>query len=216
MRRQRDRPRGAAGAGLERLRARVAHEAARIMHEQGVRDWGLAKRKAAERLGADGRALPRNEEIEAALGAYRRLFDADHGARLRRLREAAVEAMRMLSAFEPRLVGSVLSGVAGAHSDVNLHLFSDTPEAVASFLDERRIPYETCERRLRPAAGLEPRGYPAFRYVAGEVTVELTVFPFDGLRQPPCSPVDGRPMRRAGLAAVEALLSEPPGAEPWR
>ncbi len=202
------------GRGADRLRERIAHEAARIMHEQGIRDYGLAKRKAAERLGVpDGCGLPRNAEIEAALAAYRRLFDGEHAARLRRLRRTALEAMRLLSAFEPRLVGSVLSGTAGAHSDINLHLFADTPEAVALFLAARHIPYEECERRLRPSAGHDPRGYPAFRFVTGEFTVELTVFPVDGLRQAPCSPVDGRPMRRAALAAVEALLAQPDGAE---
>ena len=208
-RRRRDGRQPLSGPEGERLRLLVAEEAARIMHEQGVRDYGLAKRKAAARLGLPpgGRGLPRNREIEAALAAYRRLFDEDHEARLRRLRRVAAETMRLLAEFEPRLVGSVLSGTAGEHSDVNLHLFADAPERVALFLAERHIPYEEGERRLRPAAGRDPCSYPAFRFVAGEVAVELTVFPFDGLRQAPCSPVDGRPMRRAGLAAVEALLT---------
>ncbi len=212
-RRRRDGRQPFSGPEGERLRLLVAEEAARIMHEQGVRDYGLAKRKAAARLGLPpgGRGLPRNREVEAALAAYRRLFDEDHEARLRRLRRVAAETMRLLAEFEPRLVGSVLSGTAGEHSDVNLHLFADAPERVALFLAERRIPYEEAERRLRPAAGRDPHPYPAFRFVAGDVAVELTVFPFDGLRQAPCSPLDGRPMRRAGLAAVEALLAEPEG-----
>ena len=49
----------------EQLRAALAQEAARIMSEQGIDDYGLAKRKAAERFGAtDIAVLPKNTEIE--------------------------------------------------------------------------------------------------------------------------------------------------------
>jgi hypothetical protein len=39
--------------------------------------------------------------------------------------------------------------------------------------------------------------------------IEATVFPPEGIRQAPVSPVDGRPMRRASALEVEALLQEP-------
>ena len=102
----------------ELLRQAVAEEAARIMREQGVDDFLLAKRKAAERLGVmDASILPRNTEIEAAMVAHQRLFGADrHEAELAVLRRAALEAMRLMSDFEPRLVGPVLTGTASAHS----------------------------------------------------------------------------------------------------
>jgi hypothetical protein len=35
------------------------------------------------------------------------------------------------------------------------------------------------------------------------------VFPLDGIRQAPVSPVDGRPMRRADVTELELLLKEP-------
>ena len=90
------------------LRQAVAEEAARIMREQGVDDFLLAKRKAAERLGVtDASILPRNTEIEAARVAHQRLFAADrHEADLATLRRTALEAMRLMADFEPRLVGA--------------------------------------------------------------------------------------------------------------
>ena len=96
------------------LRQAVAEEAARIMREQGVDDFLLAKRKAAERLGVtDASILPRNTEIEAALVAHQRLFAADrHEADLAAMRRSALEAMRLMSDFQPRLVGPVLTGTA--------------------------------------------------------------------------------------------------------
>ena len=185
----------------------MAEEAARIMREQGVDDFLLAKRKAAERLGVtDASILPRNTEIEAARIAHQRLFAADrHEADLAGLRRAALEAMRLMSDFQPRLVGPVLSGTASGHSEINLHLFCESPETVSIRLEERGVPHEVVERRLRYERDRVVI-YPAVRFVAGRQTVDAVVFPVDGIRQSPASPVDGRPMRRANAAEVEALL----------
>jgi hypothetical protein len=189
------------------LRQAVADEAARIMREQGVDDFLLAKRKAADRLGVtDASILPRNKEIEAALMAHQRLFAADrHEADLAVMRRSALEAMRLMSDFQPRLVGPVLTGTASAHSEINLHLFTESPEAVSIRLEERGVPHEVLERRLRYERDRTVT-YPALRFVAGRQTVDAVVFPLDGIRQAPCSPVDGKPMRRASTAEVEALL----------
>lgn len=193
----------------EQLRRALAQEAARIMSEQGIDDYGLAKRKAAQRLGAtDIAALPKNTEIEAALAAHQRLFEADtHSSVLEAARRTALQAMRLLQQFQPRLVGPVLSGTASAHSEVNLHLFADAAEAVALHLMENNIPHEIAQRRLR----YEPDrlvAYPVMRFVAGNREIDAVVFPVDGIRQSPASPVDGRPMRRADKAEVEALLTD--------
>ena len=189
------------------LRQAVAEEAARIMREQGVDDFLLAKRKAADRLGVtDASILPRNTEIEAALVAHQRLFAADrHEADLASMRRSALEAMRLMSDFQPRLVGPVLTGTASAHSEINLHLFTESPEAVSIRLEERGVPHEVLERRLRYERDRVVT-YPALRFVAGRQTVDAVVFPLDGIRQAPSSPVDGKPMRRASAAEVEALL----------
>lgn len=189
------------------LRQAVADEAARIMNEQGVDDFLLAKRKAAERLGVtDASILPRNTEIEAAMMAHHRLFAHDrHAADLTDLRRAALAAMRLMADFQPRLVGPVLNGSASAHSEINLHLFSETPEAVSLRLDERGVPHEVLERRVRFERD-RAVSYPALRFVAGRQTVDAVVFPLDGIRQSPSSPVDGKPMRRASTTEVEDLL----------
>jgi hypothetical protein len=189
------------------LRQAVAEEAARIMREQGVDDFLQAKRKAADRLGVtDASILPRNTEVEAALVAHQRLFAADrHEASLVALRRSALEAMRLMADFQPRLVGPVLAGTASPHSEITLHLFSETPEAVSLRLEERGVPHEVLERRLRYERD-RTVSYPALRFVAGRQTVDAVVFPLDGIRQSPSSPVDGKPMRRASAAEVEALL----------
>jgi hypothetical protein len=129
-----------------------------------------------------------------------------HASELAAMRAAAVEAMRLLAAFEPRLVGPLLTGTATAHAGIALHLFADTPEAVALSLMDRGVPYEFGERRFRVQRDAV-ESYPEIRFGAGLHEVEATVFPKDGIRQAPPGPVDGKPMRRATLAEVEQLLS---------
>ena len=191
-------------------RRQVACEAAKLMVENGIRDYQLAKRKAAVRLGmGNSRDLPRNDEIEREREAYQRLFGDDERVRhVSALRRRALEAMRLLERFEPRLVGPVLNGTADQHSDVCLHLFSDPPEAVAMFLLDRRIAFDQGEARIRFQANAHER-LPAFVLTAGEAPVELVVFSARARRRAPLSPVDGRPMRRAKLAEVTSLVEAP-------
>lgn len=193
----------------EQLRSLLTQECARIMIEQGVKDFALAKRKAAERFGVPHYSrLPSNSEIEQALCDYQRLFKPSiHSQHLRLLRQQAAQAMRFLQRFRPRLVGSVLAGTASEHSDINLHLFADTPEDVLLFLMEHNIPFENGQRRIRLANG-DTQYYPTLAFRAGDYVMDLTVFPSNKEREAPRSPVDGKPMKRAHLSAVESLLAE--------
>ncbi len=192
------------------VRERIAKEAARLMCEAGVRDFQLAKRKALQHLRiSERRDLPSNEEIETAVAEYQRLFRAhSQPRRLAELRRTAVRAMRFLTRFQPRLVGAVLSGTADEHSDVCLHLFAETAEEVGLFLLDNGIPHEHGERAMKLASN-DTQRLPTCRFMAQDVTVELVVFAERARRRVPLSPVDGRPMQRAALQAVEALAGEP-------
>ena len=191
----------------EDLRRHLAQEAARIMAEHGIEDFLQAKRKAAERLGVhDVSVLPKNTEIEAALRAHQRLFDRDsHDHTLKEQRRVALDTMHMLIEFQPRLVGSVLTGTATIHSDINLHLFAETSESVALRLMEIGIAHQFYQRRVKMDAERSVT-YPALRFETRGRTVDATVFPIDGIRQSPYSPVDGRPMKRADAREVSELV----------
>jgi hypothetical protein len=190
------------------MRRLLANEAARLIAEDGVRDYLQAKRKAALRFGVSERdaGFPTNQEIEAAVVEYQRLFHADRQPHeLRALRAAALQAMRLFGEFQPRLVGPVLHGNASRHSIVQLHLFADAPERIVMYLIDREIPFETADRRFKSVNGTQ-QDFPAYRFVAGDVAIEAVVFPPEGMRQPPASPLDGKPMKRANVVEVETLL----------
>lgn len=192
----------------ENLRRAIAQEAARVMAEHGIRDFLFAKRKAAERFGVtDGGLLPRNVEIEEALAQYQRLFEGEnHDQSLLAQRLAAVEVMEYLEDFQPRLVGPVLSGTATEHAHVQLHVFADRAESVAFKLMDNGVPFETGERRVKMNAE-RVLTQPCFSLAMNDQEIDVVVFPLDGIRQAPASPVDGKPMRRADLAELRALVA---------
>jgi hypothetical protein len=194
--------------GQDRKRQLVAQETARIIVTQGIRDYRVAKRKAADRLGfTDHGSLPGNGEIEQAIGDYHLIFGgADHPVLLDRLRSIAVQAMDLLEAWSPRLVGPVLNGTADENSAINLHVFCDSAEAIGTHLDAAGMVHRSFERRLKFRKD-RVAVFPGYEFELEHRSVQVTVFPFDGIRQAPLSPVDGRPMQRADRRAVLGLLS---------
>jgi hypothetical protein len=188
------------------LRARIAATAARIMAEDGIDDFALAKRKAARQLGVvDSQALPGNDEIEDELRAYRAIYQADeHGTRTVELLSVALDAMRALEQFNPYLTGAVLKGIAGPYAEIELQLFPDSTKEVEIHLLDRGLQYETEELRR----------YSGDRSVAGSrlsllwdgVPLRLSVYDRRDERLALKSSATGRVMERAGPAEVASLL----------
>ncbi len=191
----------------ERARQVVAQEAARLIIDHGIRDYRIAKQKAAERLGVVGRgSLPGNTEIESAVSDHLQIFGGEsHDDLLRLMRTAALSAMELLNDFSPRLVGPVLAGTADENSSVNLHVFADSPELVAMEIGDMGIQIRPYERRLKTRRG-QVETYAGFEFNHQNEMMQATVFPVDGIRQAPMSPIDGKPMRRADKEAVQELL----------
>ena len=189
------------------MRARIAAAAARIMAEDGVDDVALAKRKAARQLGAaDTHALPRNDEIEAELRAYRSLYQADeHPHLIDELRRVAFEVMRELERFSPYLTGPVLSGLAGPYAEIDLQLFPDSAKEVEIFLLDRGVPFTTNEARR--FSGDRARAVSLISLDWHGVPVRLSVFDPRDERVALKTSQAGRPMERAGIAEVSAILS---------
>jgi hypothetical protein len=193
-------------------RQRLAIEAARLISEGGIRDFHLAKRKAAHRLGIhDDASLPRNSEIQEALRDYQRLFLAQSQPQLlRERREAAARALTFFAEFEPRMVGAALEGTADEHSAVCLHLYTDEAEAVSRFLHEHGIPAQSSNRHVRLDRD-RTIDATVWLFAADGLPFDLTVLPRDALRQAPLDRIGEKPMRRASLSALQELLADPLG-----
>lgn len=181
------------------IRAEIASRAARLIAEEHMDDFAQAKRKAARQLGvSEGRNLPTNDEIEAALTAHRALYAPEHGELLLTLRRKTVYLMRFFQAFRPYLTGSVLSGVAGPHSDINLVLFEDDPKKVELFLLNEGIEYQHKEQRPR-----RHDDYPTLAFWFDGTPVRLHIRPLSSER----NSTRKEERERATLAELEQLLT---------
>jgi hypothetical protein len=189
------------------MRARIAAAAARLMAEDGIDDFALAKRKAARQLGAlDTQSLPRNDEIEAELRAYRALYQAeDHPRLIGELRRIALDAMQALEQFNPYLTGPVLKGIAGPYAEIDLQLFPDSAKDVEIFLLDRNIAFSTQEGRRY--SGDRSRAVSLISLLWQGVPLRLAVFDPRDERLALKTSQAGKVIERAGIAEVGAILS---------
>lgn len=189
-------------SGRDLMREQLAHQAARLMAENGITDHAFAKRKAAKQLGApDTQHLPSNMEIDQALRSFRALFQSEHHpAILGQLRQQALSAMRLLQPFYPYLTGSVLDGSAGEQSDINLTVYSDDVKAVMMYLLKHKVEFDSGEWRT-PLMG-RIQTLPSFTLESESgVPVHIAVLP-DNARHSGSR----KPESHADIAAVEKLL----------
>jgi len=188
------------------MRAAIAAAAARIMAEDGIDDYAIAKRKAARRLGApETESLPANDEIASALREYQSLYQADeHPDRLKSLRRHALELMRELAAFNPYLTGAVLDGTAGRQAEIELQLFPESGKHVEIHLLEHRLAFTAREQRR--FAGDRPHAAIVLSFDWHGCPVKLSVFDPRDERVALKTSLAGRVIERAGPTEVRALL----------
>ncbi|MGE0790471.1 MAG: nucleotidyltransferase domain-containing protein [Sandaracinaceae bacterium] len=208
------RPRGSRSSP-SKLRLVLAREAARLMYEEEVAQYFVAKRMAAKRVlgrhGARGlrfrpRDLPSNGEIQQALLQLAELTEGEaRGARLFEMRALALEVMRALEPFEPRLIGSVATGHVRRGSDIDIQVFAEDPDD-----PERRLIELGWEHTRDDVLIRRPDGWHEYQHLrlVREHPIELTVYPRRELRRRPRSSTDGQPIDRLSIRRVEALLRE--------
>ena len=183
------------------VRASIASAAARLMAEDGITDYHLAKRKAARQLGLpEHTAFPDNAEVEAELRAYRSLYQGEeHAELLLALRSTALDLLDLLAPFHPYLTGSVLEGTAGEHSRLDILLFPDSAKEVEIYLLNRGIDVEHADpknERVEAVLVMETDTADA-NLVIMAPSQERVALKYR----------DGRPRERIRADALRALLS---------
>ncbi len=187
----------------DQMRDQLAHQAAKLMAEDGITDYAFAKRKAARQLGAtDTQHLPSNEEVDTALRSHRALYESDsHPAILHELLQQALIFMQILKPFHPFLTGSVLNGTAGKQSDINLLIYSDDEKSVMIFLLKQNLSFESGEWRVRLMG--EEKSVPCFiLQTENGVPISLAILPENARHS-----VSRKRETYADIAAVEVMLA---------
>src|SRR3989440_6890573 len=135
-----------------KLRQQIALEAARLMYERVESEYFTAKRKAAKRLcrkGVKPEDLPSNAEIREQIQLFARIHEGERRTQnLRAMRLEALRLMRLLRAFRPRLIGSVMTGHVRKGSDIDLHVFCDTVGLVTDLLESEGYQFDVERKQI--------------------------------------------------------------------
>jgi predicted HD phosphohydrolase len=179
-----------------------------MMYQREESEYYRAKLKAARQIcqgwvkPAD---LPANVEIREQIQAMARMFEgAARTDNLLAMRLAALALMRRLSPFRPRLIGSVLTGHVRHGSDIDIHVFSNTAEAITHLLDQDGLQY-TVERKQVRKNG-EERIFTHI-HVVDEHAFELTVYAEEQAHYVFKSSITGKAIERASIAELEQFLA---------
>ena len=200
---------------LEHMRQLIAQKAAQMMAEDGINDFGYAKKKAGKQLGvSEASVMPTNAEIEEEIRLYHEIYNVDEQPiELEKLRKTALMTMQLFERFNPHLTGSVLDGSAGKFSQTNIHLFADSAKDVEMFLLNQQIPFESSEKSYRVSDKPSKDKKEKVRKTVPVFTLEtelglqkLSVFDVDDMRVAIKRTVDGSNAERLDIAGVQGLL----------
>ena len=200
----------------DQLRQLIAQKAAQMMAEDGINDFGYAKKKAGKQLGVmDASVMPTNAEIEEEIRLYHEIFNADEQPlELAKLRKAALITMQLFGKFNPHLTGSVLDGTAGKFAQTNIHLFADSAKDVEMFLLNQQIPFESSEKSYRlsdkPSKDKKDKvrkTLPVFTLETELGLQKLSVFDVDDMRIATKKTSDGSNAERADISDLQALIN---------
>ena len=190
-----------------KLRRQIAWQAARLMYDREESEYYRAKMKAARKIQkgwvkpAD---LPSNAEIRDEIQKMAQMIEGDRrDANLREMRLAAFYLMQLLEKFRPRIIGSVLTGHIRQGSDIDLHLFSDSLQAILSELEFQNLPYDVTTKRIRKDG--EEVTYRHI-HIHDRFEFELTVYPSKKQSYVFKTSITGKAIERASIAQFEEFL----------
>jgi hypothetical protein len=192
------------------MRQEIAQLAARFIAEDGA-DYGSAKKRAVKQLLGNqkirGEILPDNEEIEDEVRQYQALFFADtQPQRLLQLRKLALKLMQNLASFNPYIVGAVLNGTAGEHSDIYLHLYTDNGKDLAIFLINQNQEFEVSEQVDKRGESIE-----TYSFMFQGEGVHLMIHDENKVRDQIRT---SKKLQRANSAALAQLIDESSSTNP--
>lgn len=192
-----------------KLRRQIAWAAARMMYSREVGEYYVAKQKAAKQVckgWVKPSNLPTNTEIREQVQLLARLHESsDSGAgTLARMRLRALWWLDQLDAFHPKLIGSVLTGGIRNGSDIDIHVFAASPDAVCVAVDATGVAF-TVERKRIVKDG-QQRVFTHI-HLRDESPVELTVYHPRLLGHRFRCSITGKQIPRAGRTELSRLIA---------
>jgi HD domain len=192
-----------------KLRRQIICEAARMMYLRQESEYYRAKMKAARKIcqgWVKPSDLPGNAEIRHEIQRFASLYEGE--SRFDKLKEMRLESLRLMRLFQqykPKLIGSTLTGHVRRGSDIDLHLFPNSLEAVTSILDYEGIVYDVEHKHVRKHG--EQRLFTHI-HLKERFPVELTIYSPEKSSYVFKSSITGKAMERASIPELEKLLQD--------
>lgn len=185
------------------------------MYERIESEYYTAKRKAAKRLcrrGVKPEDLPSNAEIRDQIQVFARIHEGPRRTEnLKEMRLEALRLMRLLRAFRPRLIGSVMTGHVRKGSDIDIHVFADSVGMLTDALLEHGFQFDTERKQITKFQ--ETRTFTHI-HIYDHFNYELTVYAEDKAHYVFRSSITGKPIEKASIRELEELLqAEYPGID---
>src|SRR4029077_4682257 len=170
-------------------------------------EYYTAKRKAAKRLcrgGIKPEDLPSNAEIRDQIQVFARIHEGHKRTEhLRDMRLEALRLMRLLRAFRPRLIGSVMTGHVRKGSDIDIHIFSDSANLITNLLESEGFQFDLERKQI---VKFEEARVFTHIHIYARINSELTVYAEDKAHFVTKSSFTGKPIERASIRELEELL----------
>jgi hypothetical protein len=193
----------------DKLRRQIVFEAARLMYHRQESEYYRAKMKAARKLcrgWVKPSDLPSNREIREEIQRFACLYEGESRTdKLLDMRLEALRVMRLLARFRPRLIGSTWTGHVRQGSDIDIHVFTSSQDAVTAALDEEGFDYDVEHKRVRKHG--EERLF-THVHIRDRFPIELTLYPADKAHYVFKSSITGKAIERASIAELEAFLED--------
>ena len=192
----------------KRLKDMIAQEAAKMIAEKGIEQFGQAKFKAADNLNVmNNGCLPSNSDIEKKLIEYYQLFQTDvHLDHILSLRKIALDIMHIFDNYQIYLVGPVANGTANVASAINFHIASEDESEIIQTLTKNDLTHKPYDRKIK-FNEKTIKLVNGIKTIYKNTDIELTIFNHKEIRHAPLSKIDNRPMNRITVNLLQKMIN---------
>ena len=188
---------------------RVAREAATLLYFGAEKEYKQAKQRAAETLGTH--FLPSNLEVALELDKVAEENEGEHRkVRLVEMRTKALQVMKLLSSFCPVLIGSVWRGTIKQGSDIDIAVYTDTPDSVLEKLKAGDVKISRTQWTTVNKRGVTLESYHIHAKTSGGHSLEVTVRSSEEAGKERRCETFGDEIRGLSIAQLEKVLETHP------
>ena len=191
----------------ESLRQKIAKEAAILLYTGQEKEYKQAKIRAAKNLGV--KILPSNREVAELDRLAQELEGEEREKRLIEMRKTALQTMKVLKKFNPRLIGSVWRGTANKNSDIDILILHDKPEQIIATLETAGFSIRRTERQTTEKRGERKHSFHIFLESSG-YEIEIVVKPLEEAEIEEKCEIYGDKITGLSIEELEKVLRENP------